>query len=65
MLERWTGSIVSKMHIYQITRVELAKEMNVTKSYVSMILNGARKPEGIRQRVEAAVDALVQRKKGE
>lgn len=65
MLEKWTGSIVGKMHVHEITQEDMAKEMGVTKSYVSMILNGVRKPDGIKKRMEEAIDALIQRKKEE
>ena len=65
MLEKWTGAIVGKMHVHEITQEDMAKEMGVTKSYVSMILNGARKPDGIKKRMEEAIDALIQRKKEE
>lgn len=62
LIEKWTGDVVSKMHIYRVTCQEIADEMGVTKGYISMILNGRRKPEGIRQRVESAVDEIISRK---
>lgn len=65
MPEKWTGRLIGRLHNEQITYEELAKEMGYTKAYISMILNGARKPEGIRERMEAAVSAIVGRKKCE
>lgn len=62
MPERWTGRLVGRLHNERITYEELAKEMGVTKAYISMILNGARKPKGIRERMEAAVVAITERK---
>ena len=62
MLEKWTGTVVGKMHVHQVTYEDVAKEMGVTKAYISMILNGLRKPEGIRTRIEAALDAVIDRK---
>lgn len=61
-IEKWTGHLVGKMHNEQVTFDELAKEMGVTKSYISMILNGARKPDGIRQKMEAALDAVISKR---
>ena len=63
MLEKWTGVMVGKMHIHKVTLEEMAKEMGVGKAYVSMILNGARKPDGIKARMEAAFDAIIARRK--
>lgn len=48
MPEAWTGNLIGKMHNKGITYDDLAEEMGVTKSYISMILNGKRKPPGIR-----------------
>ena len=63
MVEKWTGRLVGRMHNERVTYDELAAEMGVGKSYVSMILNGRRKPAGSRERMEAAFDAVLQRKK--
>ena len=65
MLEKWTGTLVGKMHVNRVTYEELANEMGVTKSYVSMILNGSRKPPEIRKRMEAAFDAVIAKRKCE
>ena len=51
------------MHNERVTFDELAKEMGVTKPYVSMLLNGKRKPEGVQKRMEEALDAVLQRRK--
>ena len=62
MPEKWTGRLIGKMHNEKITYDELASERGVTKAYISMILNGARKPDGIRERMENAVEAIKQRR---
>lgn len=62
MPEKWTGCLIGRMHNERITYDDLAAELSVTKPYVSMILNGKRSPDGIQQRMEEAVDRLVQRK---
>lgn len=59
MIEKWTGRLVGKMHNYGITLSDVADELGVTKAYVSMILNCARKPAGARERLEAAVEAII------
>lgn len=63
MREKWTGRLVGKMHNEEITRNDLAEELGVNKAYISMILNCDRKPPGIQQRLEAAVDAIIERRK--
>lgn len=59
MPEAWTGALIGKMHNKGITYDELAKEMGVTKAYISMILHGSRKPDGIRKRMEDSVAAII------
>lgn len=62
MPEKWTGRLIGKMHNEGVTYDDVAAEMGVTKSYISMILNGARKPDGARSRLEGAVDAIIARR---
>lgn len=62
MPEKWTGELIGKMHNNRVTYDDVAAEMDVTKSYISMILNGSRKPEGAQQRMESAVDAIIARR---
>lgn len=59
MPEEWTGNLIGKMHNNRITFDALAEKLGVTKSYISMILNGTRKPAGARERLEAAVNELL------
>lgn len=37
--EEWTGEIVGRLHVDNITRKELAKECGYTAEYLSMVLN--------------------------
>lgn len=62
MLEKWTGDLVGKMHNAEISCSDLAKELDVSLGYVSMILNGKRTPPNIQQRMEEAVDSLIRKK---
>lgn len=63
MPEKWTGNLIGKMHNEKITYDEVAAELGVTKAYVSMLLNGTRKPPNIQKRMEAAVNSIIQRRK--
>lgn len=63
MPEKWTGRIVGKMHNERITYDELAKELGVTKAYISMILNGARKPDGAEERIKNAISSILKKRK--
>ena len=62
MPEPWTGEIIGRMHNSGITYDDVAAEMGVTKSYISMILNGKRKPSGICDRMAQAVENIRNRK---
>ena len=63
MNEKWTGILVGKMHNEGVTYQDIADEMAVTKSYISMILNGSRKPKGIKKRMEDAFTSVVEKRK--
>lgn len=65
MPEKWTGTVVGKMHVNCITYDELAEKLGFTKSYISMILNGARHPAGAKEKFNAALDELIKAKEKE
>jgi transcriptional regulator with XRE-family HTH domain len=66
MPEKWTGKLIGRMHNESITRQDVANELGVGKSYVTMLLNGTRTQKDARQRLESAVDAIIaKRKRGE
>lgn len=65
MPEKWTGELVGRMHINRVTLSELGNELGITKSYVSMILNGTRKSSGRvdnEKRFNEALDRILQRR---
>lgn len=64
MPEKWTGRLVGKMHNERVTCADLAAELGVTRPYVSMILSGVRKPDGIQKRMEAAFESVVSKRRG-
>ena len=57
--EPWTGRLIGRMHNNKVTLEQLAAHLGWTKSYCSMILNGQRKPRGIREKMEAAVSDII------
>jgi transcriptional regulator with XRE-family HTH domain len=65
MLAQWICDLVGKMHKWKISKKELAAELDVTPEYVSMILNGHREPTGAKEKFEAALGRLIERKKFE
>ena len=62
MPEKWTGQLIGEMHNQRVTQEDLANELGVKKSYISMILNGRRKPEGIEERLKTAFAAIIARR---
>ena len=62
MREAWTGSLIGRMHVEEVTMEQLANEMNCTKRYVSRILNGTRKPPNARERLESAFENILRRR---
>jgi len=50
------------MHNAQVTLGDMAAEMHCTKSYVSQILNGRRKPENAQERLEGAFEQIVSKR---
>ncbi len=63
MAEQWTGDIVALLHVHKISQRELASELGVTDIYISMLLNGARKTPSAKERMEAAINAIIERRK--
>ena len=62
MPEQWTGDIVGKMHNYRISYDDLSEKLGYAKGYISMVLNGHRKPKGAEQKFRQALDELIQQK---
>lgn len=63
MLAQWTGDFVGRMHRNKVTITQLAQEMGVTREYLSMILNGHREPKEIEQRMNDALDNLIEKQR--
>lgn len=61
--EKWTGNLVGRMHNEKVRIEDLANEMGVGKGYVSMLLNGQRKPPNAKERLNAAFQAVLDKRK--
>lgn len=62
MPEMWTGDLIGRMHNAKVTKVDIANELGVHKSYISMILNGEKAPKNAETRLNAAFYAVLNRK---
>lgn len=62
MLSEWTGAAVGKMHINRVTQKEVAGELGVSKQYVSMVLSEKKTPPRMEQRINAAIDRILERR---
>jgi len=60
--EKWTGDLIGKMHVHEVTYDDLAAELGYTKSYVSMILNGSRKPADAKEKLQEAFSNILKKR---
>lgn len=60
--EAWTGALVGRMHNECILWADLADELGYCRTYVGQILNGKRRIDGMQQRMEKAVDRIIERR---
>ena len=44
-MEEWTIKAAGLMHYNKISNIDVSKKLGVTAEYVSMLLNGKKKPE--------------------
>ena len=63
MLAQWLGDFVGQMHRHRVSITQIAQEMGVTREYLSAILNGHREPAGIKARLYAALNSIVEKRK--
>lgn len=61
MLAQWIGDFVGRMHRHRITITHLSQEMDVTREYLSLILNGHREPSGIEERMNDALNRIIEK----
>ena len=58
----WTGDIVKLMHLYGVTRKEVADELGVTNAYITMVLNGRQVKDKTKDRINSAVVKIISNK---
>lgn len=59
-MDGWIANAVGKMHVNKISNIDVAKKLNFTVEYVSMILNGKRDPKNAEIRIMSAIDEIIQ-----
>lgn len=63
MRPKWTGDLLGDMHNNEVTQEDIARELGVCKSYISMILRGARTPADAKERLQAAYKNVLMKRK--
>ena len=58
-MDEWIAEAIGKMYINKITQVELAQYMGYTRSYISSILIGRRKPPQAKERILGAINEII------
>ena len=58
-MDELIAEAIGKMHINKITQVELAQYMGYTRSYISSILIGRRKPPQAKERILGAINEII------
>ena len=52
---------MGRMHRHRVKITQIAQEMGVTREYLSMILNGHREPMGIAERMNEALNSVIEK----
>lgn len=58
-MDSWIANAVGKMHVNKISNIDVAKKLNFTVEYVSMILNGKKTPKDAETRIMSAIDEII------
>ena len=58
-MDKWKAELLVKMRMNKITQRALAKHMNLTEEYVSMIFNGKKNPECAEKKFTNAVNDII------
>ena len=61
-MDGWIANAVGKMHVNRISNIDIAKKLNFTVGYVSMILNGKKTPKDAETRIMTAIDEIIREK---
>lgn len=61
-MDKWIAEVVGLMHIHGISQTELAEKMGVLRPHVNKILNGKLAPKGAKERIQTALNELIEAK---
>ena len=61
MPAQWTADLVGKMHLYNVSAIQLAKEVGWNPKYLSVVLNGHKTPAGAEKKLNDALDRLIEK----
>ena len=59
MSAQWTAEFVGKMHLHNVSQIEIAKKLGCTREYVNAVLNGRRAPQNAERTFRAALDEII------
>lgn len=59
MTAQWTGEVIGKMHIENVSMKALAAEIGWHPKYLSAVMNGHRTPKDAEEKVRTALNRLV------
>ena len=63
MPPKWTGNVVKKMFLNNITRKDVANELGITVQCLSYWLRGERTPKYAEEKVNDAIDFILAKRK--
>ena len=58
-MEEWTIKAAGLMHYNKISNIDVSKKLGVTAEYVSMLLNGKKKPANAETRIMTAISNII------
>lgn len=58
-MEKWTIKAAGLMHYNKISNIDVSKKLGVTAEYVSMLLNGKKKPANAETRIMTAISDII------
>lgn len=58
-MEEWTINAAGLMHYNKISNIDVSKKLGVTAEYVSMLLNGKKKPANAETRIMTAISDII------
>lgn len=62
MPAQWTADLIGKMHLFGVSRRQLADVLGYTPEYVTMVLNGKKSPKCAEEKFKKALYEIQSRK---